>query len=1050
MGSDLTPTGNLSGVLVPWALTHAAKIGDGYDCADTRPGPFTPSAATALHLEASMPPGVAYPSTVTRLDVQAIKPGTAGETRSTSGRGPAAGVAYKVNNTGNWYGHDDHHTQTGGVRRIVSEVASTAGISKPSMVSLDNGKIVACYCTAAGTFAAVRDSAGAWTTGITVTGANVGALACVCKSPDGALHIYAPRPVSSDATPRWVVACYRSTDEGATWIPATYDIGKTSVSSAEYATWTRLRAGTANGAVALFINTNTGGGATFNTQQWVSSDGGYAFRRVFDETAGTTVWDVCPAGNVLHIVTCEGTALTFRRLGNPSGSLLSTGVVTISTAPTVAATDPAAITVAPNGVIYVQLADLSGTVFGLDGYSSRDRGANWNQEGPNTALSSTSDKPTNPALAFSRGTMVGLFCDSTTALGMYEARWGGNTNSTIGSQTAGRTSELESYVAMASIITSGWTNASDGGAPTYSMDIDASGNIAQKVVCGAADTSVLESQQTNSSTSPIQSVVLRVAAVGASPCEVRFYSRGANPGVITQVEVTPTQIRAYDFGGAAPAYVNHGGSAASHIEIMCIQDPPSTHARSVVSYRVLDNTAERTFTQILVSGQAAAGTYIGIRVVTNPDGATYINRATRSKADALTLGEGWESPRARPYSLDPVPLSMAQSHLTSGIDVTMTGGVAAVDLVTQAMYPDATLRASNVLPNVCPSPRAVWRSSTTGNQSLAFVAPHYDRPALVGIYLDGLSGIGSVNVTCGLSVATVSLTTTIRYRALGGNAIVPSLTGTVAQRAWVRADEMKGWRFKDATGTTRTITGNTDGSLTYGASVAEDRCTIYLDGATDAATNGTGTIYPSRALLLGFLAGAGSDDVTGVTIAIPAADNADAGTYREIGVCAAGRVHVFGESPDLGDTLSMDSAANVQTMSDGQRTTARRAADRRSVEIAFADSPHAASAMFGTSTSPDFVVVTTGARSAASRNGIPLSVEGLVRRIANTSNGLCVWVPNIPRQSSAGWVAQTFNLDTTLYGRITSAFRREATLFVGARSSSQIFRVGTIRFEEEL
>jgi len=137
-------------------------------------------------------------------------------------------------------------------------------------------------------------------------------------------------------------------------------------------------------------------------------------------------------------------------------------------------------------------------------------------------------------------------------------------------------------------------------------------------------------------------------------------------------------------------------------------------------------------------------------------------------------------------------------------------------------------------------------------------------------------------------------------------------------------------------------------------------------------------------------------------------------------------------------------------MSDGQRYAARRQADRRSAEIAFMDSPHAASAMFGTATSPDYVVVTTGARSAAARNGIPLVVDGIIRRAANTSNGLCVWIPKIPRQSASDWVAQTFNLDATIYGRITSAYRREAVATVGQRSVSQVFRVGAIRFEEEL
>ena len=1045
MGSDLTPTSDLSGVLIPWALSHVAKIGDGYDCADTRPGPFTPSARTSLRLEASMPPGVAYPSTLTRLDVQAIRSGAAGATRATSGTGPSAGIAYRRNNTGDWYGRDDHHVQTGGFRRIVAE-SGTAGISQPSMVGLSNGKIVACYSTATATYAAVRDADGVWTTGITVTGGNVGALACLCMSPDGALHIYAPRPTSGVASPRWVIACYRSTDEGATWVPATYDIGKTSVSASEFGTWTRMRAGSVNGAVALFVNTAVGGGPTYNTQQWVSSDGGFAFRKVLDETADTSVCDVAPFLGALHIVTVEGTALRLRLLGNPSGSLLSTGYQLVDTAPTVNHTDRAAVAVSADGVVYVQLANLSGTVYGLDGHRSADRGDTWTQNGPNIKLSNASDKPTVPALAFSRGTMVGLFCDATTARGMYEARWGGNTNATTGSQITGRTAELDSYVAIDTMAGSGYTPTTTG-TPTLTLDVDANGNASQKIVCGAGELISLASPTTASTQAALSSAVVRITSGGGTAIVLGFLA----DDIQTDVKITASAIVAYDHGSAPGTSTAHGAASTDYIEVICISDPGSG-GRSIVAWRILDNTAERTFSTLpAITGQASTGGGdIGVTVDVGVTTTAYVNRITISKTDALTLAEGWESPLARPYSLDPVPLSGSPTHLTGGVDVTMTGGVAVLDTVTQTMYPDATRRVSNVLPNVCPSPRAVWRSSTTGDQSLVFVMPQRDRLALAGIYLDGLVGVGSVDVTCGLASTTVSLTTTIRYRALGGNTVVPSTTGSVTERAFVFADELKGWRFKDAAGTVRTVVGNSEGSLTYGASIAEHRATIYLDDTTDAATNSTGTLYPARALLLGFFDGTGSDDVTGVTVSIPSASNTGAGTYREIGVCAAGRVHVFGESPDLGDTLSMDSAANVQTMSDGQRYAARRQADRRSAEIAFMDSPHAASAMFGTATSPDYVVVTTGARSAAARNGIPLVVEGIIRRAANTSNGLCVWIPKIPRQSSAGWVAQTFNLDATIYGRITSAYRREAVATVGQRSVSQVFRVGAIRFEEEL
>ena len=1043
MGSDLTPVEGLSGFLIPWALTHSAKIGDGYDCADTRPGPFTADGRTPLKIEASMPPGVSFPASLTRLDVQAIRSGAAGATRATSGTGPAAGIAYKVNNTGDWYGRDDCHVQTGGVRRIVAE-SGTAGASAPTVVSLDSGKIVVCYShEVLGTFAAVRDADGAWTTGITVTGANVAARACLCMAPDGALHIYAFRPTSGIAAPRWVIACYRSTDEGATWVPATYDIGKTSISNGDRLNVVSMRAASVNGAVALWINTNPGG--TYKVQQWVSTDGGYAFRRVFDETAGAVVWDAKPAYGVIHVLTCEDATPCFRALGNPAGSLLSVGFKPISsTTPTYS--DTGAIVVSPEGTIYVQIADLTTPIDGLDAYCSTDRGVSWNDAGPNLTLPGISDKPGCPALAFSRGTLIGLFCDLTTARGMYEARWGGNTNATIGSQITGRTAELDSWVPIDTFGGSSWSIVSSIGTPTTALDVDGSGRASLKITTGAGDQVVYKSPTTVSTSAAIQSVVARISSGGGTVLTLGFLADDME----TTVQITATGIRAYDAGGVAPSYTSHGASSSDYLDVICISDP--LHDRSIVAWRILDDGAQRTFaTLAAVTGQAATGgNRIAVTVGVGVTTTAYVMRVTRAKSDALTLAEGWESPIARPYSLDPVPLSLAQSHTYGGVDLTMTGGYAVLDLVTQTMYPDAMRRASNVLPNVCPSPRAVWRSGTDGDQALVFAVPERDRPALVGIYLDGLVGIGSVDVTCGAAVTTVSLTTTIRYRALGGNAVVPSTTGSVTERPWVRADELKGWRFKDAAGTVRKVTGNSEGSLTYGASIAEHRAVLYLDGTTDAATNSTGTLYPARAMLLGHLAGTGSDDVTGVTLEIPSADNTGAGDYREIGVFAAGRIHVLGETPDLGDTLAMESSANVQTMTDGQRYAARPHADRRTVEIALADSVHEARQMFGSATSPDYVVATTGMRSAGSRFGAPLVVEGIARRAANQSNGLAVWVPSIPVQSSAGWYASTFNLDALVYGRITSTYRREGVANVGRRGSTQVFRVPTIRIEEEL
>lgn len=1058
MGSDVTPADGLSGILIPWPLTNAGGVpGAGYyTCANTRPGPFTPSARTPLRLEASLPPGVTYPSTLLRLDVQAISPGAAGVTRSGSGIGPAAGIAYRKNNAGDWFGCDAPHVQTGGLRRIATEAGATAGVSEPTMVSLPNGKIVACYndSTDLLVYAAVRNAEGMWTTGITVTGGTASPVACICVAPDGALHIYATRAESADSSSRYVVACYRSADEGATWLPAAYDIGITSVSAPVKATWTRLRAASVGGAVALFLN-STDGTPHPTIAQYVSTDGGFAFRKVLAETSGYAVWDVCPMFGTIHVLTCEGAGgasrSKFRSLSNPAGSLLSTTAVEIQTASEHPVyTDSGAIVVHPNGTIYVQIANNSDPVPGLDAKCSTDNGRSWTDEGPNWTANTGSDVAKNPALAFSRGTLVGLFCNGTTATGMYEARWGGNTNCTVSNQVRGRTAELESWLPVKKILNCGWTAVSSSGITSSALNVDSDGNATQKIVTNGAGFFVYESARSATNQAAVQSAICGITSTGATDLFVSFRAYD----IQTDVQITATGIRAFDAGGAPGSYVLHGAGANGLIEVVCLSD--TQHSRSIVAFRPLYDGAERTFTELpAITVQTATGDHaISVMFSTGASSTVYLGPVYRYRSAAFTLGAGWGSPIARPYSLAPVMLSAApaQAHLTGGVDVTMTAGIAVVDHVTQTAYPDSVYRVTNVLPTVAPSPRAVWRSSGTGtNETLSFALPQNDRGALIGVYLDGLIGVSSINITAGLAAETVPLSQTMRYRAIGGNAVIPSTTGTVALMPWVKADELAGWRFKDAAGTVRKVVGNTEGALTYGATIAEHRAVIYLDGTTDAATNSTGTLYPNRALLLGYLAGDGSDNVSTVDLEILAAQNYTPGEgYRQIGVCAVGRVHPFGVSPDLDDTLAMDSAANIQTMSDGQRSTARRMNDRRVVEIAHAASPNDGRAMFGTSTSPDYVVVTTGKAPAASRMGTHLVTEGLVRRCTAQANGLCVFVPYITPRTTTGWRARTLNLDTTIYGRITSAWRREAIPGVGSRSGTQIHRGATIRIEEEL
>jgi hypothetical protein len=256
---------------------------------------------------------------------------------------------------------------------------------------------------------------------------------------------------------------------------------------------------------------------------------------------------------------------------------------------------------------------------------------------------------------------------------------------------------------------------------------------------------------------------------------------------------------------------------------------------------------------------------------------------------------------------------------------------------------------------------------------------------------------------------------------------------------WVRANDLVGARVTLASGTWRTITGNTEGWLRYGAASAEHRAVIYLDGANDTGTNKAGKLVASWALIKF------SGTASTITVTVPgtASNPATADGYREIGAVVPVGIHVLGLVPDLTDEWSRSDDAEIQTMAGGQRYTARQAPDVRRLRIAYVGSAHEVRQVDGSSTSSDYVTITGGAADG-SWNGIPYAMEGIVARADGRP---VLWLPDTSSDTLTQITCPTGR--TPLYGRIVGGVSYEGVPLVGARGISQMFRVPAITIEGE-
>lgn len=1026
-GTDRTAdlTQPLFGILVPYDArlpTSDTGIGRGVDWTEASPilGRAVPSgSSSAIAMEGAGTPDEA---TLDAVKVQVIRPGAP----SVGG----AGIAYKREVSGSlesrWYGADAPHILTG-YQRI-----NTRAAHHPDFVALGDGTAVLAYPR--GTTSAdvqVRSAAGAWGSAVQVDTEADQRVVSITLGFDGALLYYTigPNPGTGSDT----VRLWRSTDGGTTWTLQSYDTGLPVVNVFRL----RVRRYGATGQVVAFASLLDG--ADFLAAHYVSTDGGYSFRMVVEDIADTTVWDVRDGGSFLHILTAEDlptTRLVYRRLGNASASAFAVAGTTIDSGTAASHEAGAFIARHPDGTLYVG-ADIVGSA-GWRGYRSTNSGTSWGAVGPSYGIGGTPTEAGFPSGDFVRGTLVTVANDAGAASGAtpsntVELRFGGHATATISTDVPVMLDEA--FLPLDTLANHGWSTAADSGVPSRTLSAD----TGQRVQTAGLVTADHLNTIADSGAGAFR-VVVRVAS---GECLALL---GVNGKGVT-IKITSTQLEIYDSSAGSGTPFSHGAGSA-YLDILAIVDP--TSAKAAVVYRALTTGAERAYgAETLLTGLGVFATSaLTHHLVVSPSSDVFIGGGTGfGKATSTTHATGW----TQPTGLDPVGLSNDFVPLTAGTSIRCTQGIAAVDGVTWRLPLTSLYRAENMLALTNPSPSAVWRSDgLTGDHEFALtlheddVSGVADNALLYGIYLDGLVGVSSLGIDDG-STSTVTLSTSAKYDILsGGKAFRPTSSGTVNQGPWVRANELLGWYFKDASGTVARITGNTEGSLTYGSTIAERRATIYLD-RTIVGSNSTGTLYPARVLLTR-TGWSGSDTIT-VTIA--AASQYDpAEGYREIGLMVPGRIHVV-PSPDLSDVRSVRDGANIVETPTGQRVDRQRIRPRSRVDFGWMGRMHDERGVRGASTSPDYVRSYTGGGPVGDADGgaVGLTLVGIVDRIFARGKPPVVVCPAISVAGSAGWTV--YRTGDFLFSRIEGDLRVEHVDLIGVRGTSQVARASVLSFSEE-
>lgn len=1034
MGSDRTDTSlKLPGILVPlYALTeeHITSVaGTDYTIGDPEPDAPSVDDTTALQLEMSG----SYASTSTAYDVMAIRAGAPDAVRS------GAGVKFRSSG-GNWVAANQPPL-------LLQYLNITSRGEHPSLVCVNDGTLVVSYTTASDVTVDYRTTSGAW--GNSTNLHSSAAPSCLCVLPDGTVFCYV-------LDTRLYV--YRSDDDGATWLLQHSD----GLGGSLAATAVRIRAERDNfGSVVLF--TMTGTDASAQTTQYHSKDG-VNFTSVV-ATDDCYVWDVRLINGLLHVIVGNHTTDDYelRRTASAAVSAWIANAVTIGAGTPGGLADWGGATICqqPGGRLLVSYdpgADI------LCAYSD-DAGETWTSGiagvGPVVAGSSSAD-PGFPSMVWTRGG-VSLVCNDAggaagvTPTACSEFRFGGHTDVPLSADMRVVASNIsifndwsDSFHPFATLANHGWT-ASDTGAPTRSL----SAVTGEHITTAGGEAAVSEKDLGYTSGYGVYWTIVRVVAG-------TFTLYHDTAGNRVTIDITSTQIRAYDATGAASSYAAHSidMTGGGYMFVACVLDDNGNKA--IVKYHGIDSLTDGIVYDMWPMSAVAALTSMGVHAATTV--AHRINLAASSEAYVLmagVYGPNASTPRSgladnsfSDTDLEPVaiPLSGSPLWLTVSAYLRWVSGIVRRDGVTHSFAATGPRPPRNVFPSRSPSPSRVWRTgSTPGFLTMALRQEVGGvgalAPAVLGIWFDGVTGVQSFDVSLNGGAATnVPMRERFDYASIGNGAFSGITTGTATSLGYVRRDQLAGWYFLSSDGSTQNqLEGNSEGILAYGTgATSAKRAILRTAGNLTGATPGTGYIYHPRALLLIHLGNA-----TAVTTVKVTVNKATGFSYSDVGLIGVGEVQVIPVAADLNDSLILDDDARVVTAPDGSRHSTRIHRDRRRLTLQWVQSAHGVYQAY-TSTSPDYVTTYTSGNPAATWEAVPLILQGAAESLAGRPG---LWVPAITRQSAVNATEVIYSLGANtdmLWGRVVGGWRREALQYVGPRPTAQVWRVPTFTFEEEL
>ena len=1033
MGSKHTPT-TAAGILVPWAwqTSPAAAPGDyrvGVDYTEA-----SPYWGRAVWSGTGQPPVGLWPSGepdsgLSDVQVRYVRGG------SPSGivaRKKATGGAY-----GNLYGRDYHTTLTGYRTVTTHDLRSLDILAHADGTCSGIGSV-----TSGGTctwYTGRRTAAGAWTwTSLTSYATSDTLGCCLCLLPDGGIAAYLAVPAIGSTD--YVVELWRSADLGSTWTLQTSRAVELDAS-------TRWLRATAIGAGQVLLCATSGSGTATQLEQLASFDGGYTFvSKVI--TSRSAVWSLLwTGGAVFALVEHHQTgsdAYHVHRVAAADTNLLATA----SDVMLVASDNPhyaagATMWQDSDGYIRALLGKDGGAVL----YGTDDYGVTWDLHDDVFDADSATPTVIGEFVGVEvRGQIVILaqgWDGSAVDVGdVVEVTLGGLSDVTPTAWPARSIvrSPARTWCALDTPGDADWTVTTTG---TPGQSITRADGQSVTTAAGEAYSAV-QSPTVSSTGSTATWDVLKVT----SGTVTITAGAGASPRRAVAVDITATQIRAYDASGAAGAYSNHG--VADYIEVLVVV--AQSTQKGTVYYRAVDTTGERAWTALATItglGTAAVGVHT---VALGASGAMKWRAAWTDHGTYHPLSDGV----TRPDDLAPISLSGAAStYVMGGLSVAERTGGARVDGTSYTFSRSSNYSKGNLLPSIAPSPRRGWRSSQTASTELVGWTLDYDsaNPVPTGsdlwaIYLDKLESVPRFQlVVDGATVATVDLRIPIAYSQSGGG-VRMSTTGTLKLGPWVAANELAGGYFQGASGAVVRIAGNTSGSLTIGSPVAERRAVLRLEEEASSGS-GSGYIWPPRALVLAYLRG--SEDLTSVALSIAGTESAHPDGYRGIGTACIGPVRVLGRAPDRSTSIEMEPGASIETMPDGSRYTVDRAPNRRRVEVGILDSHVDVSQVRSLTASPDYIVVSSHASAspAAARYGDPLHVVGLVEEVGRSP---VVWLPRIPIDSGTGDNVVAYTTQRAggaLYARITNAARIEQVP-AGITGVSDMYRLTVLAFEEEV